>query len=42
MEILNRTENGGKGAAGTTGLLMGYKKGFTHALQVEADGQHLV
>ena len=41
VEILNRTENGGKGAAVTTGLLTAYKKGFTHALQVDADGQHL-
>ncbi len=41
VEILNRTENGGKGAAVTKGLLTAYKKGFTHALQVDADGQHL-
>ena len=41
VEILTHRENSGKGAAVSTGLLAAYKKGFTHALQVDADGQHL-
>lgn len=32
--------NGGKGAAVTTGLKEAHRLGFTHALQVDADGQH--
>jgi len=35
-----RAENGGKGAAVKTGLLAAQKLGFTHALQIDADGQH--
>jgi glycosyltransferase involved in cell wall biosynthesis len=40
VEILTHRENSGKGAAVSTGLLAAYKKGFTHGLQVDADGQH--
>ncbi len=32
--------NGGKGAAVTTGLKAVHRLGYTHALQVDADGQH--
>ncbi|MBQ31684.1 MAG: glycosyl transferase [Deltaproteobacteria bacterium] len=40
VEVITRSANGGKGAAVTTGLLAAFEKGFTHALQVDADGQH--
>ncbi len=33
-------KNGGKGAAMITGFEYATKKGFTHALQIDADGQH--
>ena len=33
-------KNGGKGAAVKTGLNWAIKNGYTHALQVDADGQH--
>ena len=33
-------KNGGKGAAMLTGFQFAIKKGFTHALQIDADGQH--
>ena len=42
VEVITRTENGGKGAAVITGLLLAYEKGYTHALQVDADGQHRI
>lgn len=32
--------NGGKGAAVLTGLALAQRQGFTHGLQVDADGQH--
>lgn len=32
--------NGGKGAAVMTGLKAAYRLGYSHALQVDADGQH--
>lgn len=35
-----RPENGGKGAAVKTGLQVAQEHGFTHALQIDADGQH--
>ena len=38
--VVHRPENGGKGAAVKTGLGEAAKLGFTHALQVDADGQH--
>jgi predicted LPLAT superfamily acyltransferase len=35
-----RATNGGKGAAVKTGLEAAHKLGYTHALQIDADGQH--
>lgn len=35
-----REQNGGKGAAVKTGLKWALDNGFTHAVQVDADGQH--
>ena len=35
-----RAENGGKGAAVKSGLARASERGFTHALQIDADGQH--
>jgi len=40
VTIHYRTENGGKGAAVKTGLKLALQQGFTHAVQVDADGQH--
>ena len=40
VTLLRRDKNGGKGAAVQTGLTEALKKGWTHALQVDADGQH--
>ncbi len=37
---VRRERNGGKGAAVKTGLSEARARGFTHALQVDADGQH--
>lgn len=38
--VHHRAHNGGKGAAVKTGLALARDLGFTHALQVDADGQH--
>jgi predicted LPLAT superfamily acyltransferase len=38
--LVRRTHNGGKGAAVRSGLQAAEQLGFTHALQVDADGQH--
>jgi hypothetical protein len=38
--LVRRAENGGKGAAVWTGLQAAFDAGFSHALQVDADGQH--
>lgn len=38
--VVRRPENGGKGAALKTGFHAALAAGFTHALQVDADGQH--
>jgi glycosyltransferase involved in cell wall biosynthesis len=38
--IHHREHNGGKGAAVTTGFELAQAQGYTHALQVDADGQH--
>lgn len=35
-------KNRGKGAAVVHGLMQAYAKGFTHGLQIDADGQHAV
>jgi polyprenyl-phospho-N-acetylgalactosaminyl synthase len=37
---VHRPANGGKGAAVKTGLAEAAQRGFTHALQIDADGQH--
>lgn len=38
--LLRRPINGGKGAAVRDGLRAAFRAGFSHALQVDADGQH--
>ena len=38
--VRRRKANGGKGAAVKTGFLFAKELGYTHALQVDADGQH--
>lgn len=38
--VVHRPRNGGKGAAVKTGFLAARELGCTHALQVDADGQH--
>jgi len=40
FRVLRRTTNGGKGAAVLTGLDAAHAAGFTHALVLDADGQH--
>lgn len=40
--VVRRARNGGKGAAVKTGLAKARELGFSHALQVDADGQHAV
>jgi predicted LPLAT superfamily acyltransferase len=42
MHVLRREKNGGKGAAVKDGLRLAHELGFSHALQVDADGQHLL
>jgi glycosyltransferase involved in cell wall biosynthesis len=38
--VVRRARNGGKGAAVKTGFRTAHELGFTHALQIDADGQH--
>lgn len=38
--VVHRARNGGKGAAVKTGLEAASAAGFTHAFQIDADGQH--
>jgi len=38
--VIHRERNGGKGAAVKTGLHTARELGYTHALQIDADGQH--
>ena len=38
--VIRRDRNGGKGAAVKTGLHAARELGFSHALQIDADGQH--
>ncbi len=38
--LIHREQNGGKGAAMQTGLVAAIEDGMSHALQVDADGQH--
>ncbi len=40
VDVLRREINGGKGAAIQDGLAEAARRGFTHALQIDADGQH--
>lgn len=40
LRVLVRTRNGGKGAALLDGLVAAQRAGFTHALAMDADGQH--
>ncbi|MBI3897949.1 MAG: glycosyltransferase family 2 protein [Gammaproteobacteria bacterium] len=40
VRLLHLAENGGKGAAVIRGLRQALADGFTHALQIDADGQH--
>jgi glycosyltransferase involved in cell wall biosynthesis len=40
LTLINRPENGGKGAAILDGFKAAQILGFTHAIQVDADGQH--
>jgi glycosyltransferase involved in cell wall biosynthesis len=40
VSVLRRPANGGRGAALTTGYCKAFERGFTHAIQLDADGQH--
>lgn len=40
MELLTLPDNLGKGGAVMAGLSRAFERGFSHALQVDADGQH--
>jgi len=40
VEVHHRKENGGRGAALKTGYRRAAQRGFSHALQLDADGQH--
>ena len=40
LTVLTHAENQGKGGAVQTGLLYAHEHGFSHAIQVDADGQH--
>jgi glycosyltransferase involved in cell wall biosynthesis len=40
VHVLRHAHNRGKGAAVQTGLAAAAARGFTHALQIDADGQH--
>ena len=40
LKVLLRDRNGGKGAALLDGLIAAQRAGFTHALTMDADGQH--
>lgn len=40
IEYLRRKFNGGKGCAVISGLARANERGFTHAVQIDADGQH--
>jgi len=40
IEVIRLTENQGKGGAVAAGLRHAFERGFTHAVQVDADGQH--
>jgi glycosyltransferase involved in cell wall biosynthesis len=40
VQVVERASNGGKGAAVMTGCDVAQERGFTHVLQLDADGQH--
>lgn len=40
VRLLRRAKNGGKGAAVMEGMRAAHAAGYTHALQIDADGQH--
>ncbi|MDH3511908.1 MAG: glycosyltransferase family 2 protein [Gammaproteobacteria bacterium] len=40
VSIIHRTQNAGKGAAMATGFRAAVDLGYTHAVQLDADGQH--
>jgi glycosyltransferase involved in cell wall biosynthesis len=40
VEVIRRERNGGKGAALKTGYRRALERGFTHVVQLDADGQH--
>lgn len=40
LTLLERRANGGKGAAVIDGMRRAFADGFSHALQIDADGQH--
>jgi polyprenyl-phospho-N-acetylgalactosaminyl synthase len=40
--VVHREQNGGKGAAVKTGLEALHALGYTHAFQIDADGQHMI
>ena len=40
VEVARRDANGGRGAALKTGYRLAAERGFSHALQLDADGQH--
>jgi predicted LPLAT superfamily acyltransferase len=42
VEVLTQARNGGKGAAVLAGLALAAEQGYSHALQIDADGQHEV
>jgi glycosyltransferase involved in cell wall biosynthesis len=42
VQLVRRERNGGKGAAVKTGLSELQARGFSHAFQVDADGQHAI
>ena len=41
-QVTRRPQNGGKGAAVKAGFVFAHGLGYTHALQVDADGQHML
>jgi len=40
VKLHHRERNGGRGAALKTGYRLAFEQGYTHALQLDADGQH--
>lgn len=42
LSLLERKANGGKGAAVIDGFNLAFKQGYSHAIQIDADGQHQI